>query len=101
MLKNNKFTFSGLDSFQEKSLERKEEHNPDMYSIGDDDEDFEVETTKKEKEKEIRQNKDVQGEFEELNVDIDDVEEFEEEGEIEEGDDLDDEEYFKQLEEDL
>ena len=65
-----------------------------MYSIGDDDEEFEVETAKSKKDKAPPKKEDLQEEFEELNVDIEDAEEFEGEDETE---DLDDEEYMNCL----
>ena len=91
LLKNNKFTFSGLDSFQEKASERVKEHDPNMYSIGDDDENEEEQygvgntnTTGEDK------KQDKVKEFEEVSGDEND--DFD-------NDELDDDEYFKKLEE--
>jgi hypothetical protein len=98
LLKNNKFTFSGLDSFQ-KPLKTEDTHNPDMYSIGDDDEEFQVENSQTQKKPEIKVKEEEgnKAEFEE--IEEGELVEGEADQEEFEGDDLDDEEYFKKLEE--
>lgn len=118
LLKNNKFTFSGLDSFQENQT-REEPHNPEMYSIGDEDEEFQVpkrggitdksreeQGADRTKQKKIKETENKEGDFEELE-DLGDIEDLEDLDDLEidekpeefENDDLDDEEYFKKLEE--
>ena len=95
LLKNNKFTFSGLDAFQAKSSQKPKELEPEMYSIGDEDEEesggLGVSESSTQKSQNVKSPKEGPNEFEEVTEDGS--------GEEFESDELDDDEYFKKLEE--